>query len=286
MQEIAENVFIETTYAGVTLGVISRPHGLILIDAPFRNEDVRSWRSALLNLSGGVDRMLVNLDTHVDRTLGSRAMDCTVVGHEKSIEVYRNRPLTFKPQSLESGAEYELSEGLGNTRWAPPEITFTDRLHIHWDGSELILEDRPGPAAGAIWANLPAQRILFLGDAVIVNQPSFLAYANIPAWIDTLKTLLTPAYRDYLLIGGRNGLITHQEVRHQVQHLEKVQRQLNALSEKNAPPEKTEGLISGLLDTIKFPIEYKSLYRQRLRFGLYNYYLAHYLPESTEPSAE
>jgi hypothetical protein len=61
-----------------------------LIDAPFRADDVRTWRSALLNLGGGVDRMLVNLDAHLDRTLGTRAMECTVVGQERMTEIFRN----------------------------------------------------------------------------------------------------------------------------------------------------------------------------------------------------
>ena len=73
MQEIVPNVYIETGYAGVTLGAINWPHGLVLIDAPFRPEDTRSWRSALLNLGGGVDRVLVQLDAHPDRTLGATA---------------------------------------------------------------------------------------------------------------------------------------------------------------------------------------------------------------------
>ena len=73
MQELAPHVYIETGYAGVTLGAINWAHGLILIDAPFRAEDTRSWRSNLLNLGGGVDRLLVNLDAHFDRTLGARA---------------------------------------------------------------------------------------------------------------------------------------------------------------------------------------------------------------------
>ena len=31
MQEISDHIFIETAYAGVTLGAINWPHGLILI---------------------------------------------------------------------------------------------------------------------------------------------------------------------------------------------------------------------------------------------------------------
>ena len=35
MQEIGTNVYIETDYAGVTLGLIKSGNGMILIDAPF-----------------------------------------------------------------------------------------------------------------------------------------------------------------------------------------------------------------------------------------------------------
>src|SRR5512140_1462546 len=103
MQEIAPNIHIETGFAGVTLGVISRSHGLVLIDAPFRAEDTRSWRAALMNLGGGVDRLLINMDAHFDRTLGTRGMDCTVLSHEKVSQIFRNRPVTFKPQASPPG---------------------------------------------------------------------------------------------------------------------------------------------------------------------------------------
>ena len=68
MQALANQVYIEEQYPGVTLGVIALPHGLIQIDAPPAPEDGRSWRAALLNLNSGVERLLINLDGHPDRT--------------------------------------------------------------------------------------------------------------------------------------------------------------------------------------------------------------------------
>ena len=70
MQEISTNVFIETNYEGVTLGALKWPHGLILIDAPFRQEDIRSWRSSLLNMAGSGNHLLINMDSHPDRLMG------------------------------------------------------------------------------------------------------------------------------------------------------------------------------------------------------------------------
>jgi glyoxylase-like metal-dependent hydrolase (beta-lactamase superfamily II) len=282
MQEIAPHVNIETTYAGVTLAAINWPHGLILIDSPFRPDDTRSWRSALLNLGGGVDRMMINLDGHFDRTLGARAMDCTVLGHEKMAQVFRNRPVTFKVQSAETGAEWELYNGMGSIRWAPPEITFTQQMSIHWDSSPLILEYHSGPSVGAIWAILPEQHIVFVGDAIMPDQPPFLANADVPAWIDTLHELSTPTYQDYLLVGGRGGLILQDQIHKQINYLTRVNQLLDPLAERKAAPEETESLVPALLKGISIPSERETQFTQRLHWGLYQYYARHYHPGEAE----
>lgn len=282
MQELAHHVYIETSYAGVTLGAINWSHGLILIDSPFRLEDARSWRSTLVNLGGGVDRLLVNLDAHFDRTLGVRAMDCTVVGHEKMAEIFRNRPVTFKTQGTETGAEWELYNGLGSIRWVPPEITFTEKLLIHWDEQPLLLEHHRGPAAGAIWAVLPEQRIAFIGDAVVPDQPPYLASADLPTWIETLRLLLTPAYQDYLVISGRNGPVAQQQIRQQIAYLEKAFAMIQQLASQKAPAAETEQLVPALLQAFDLQTQRGMQYRQRLQHGLYHYFIRHYQPTEEE----
>jgi glyoxylase-like metal-dependent hydrolase (beta-lactamase superfamily II) len=282
MQELAHHVYIETGYAGVTLGAINWSHGLILIDSPFRPEDTRSWRSALLNLGGGIDRLLVNLDAHFDRTLGVRAMDCTVIGHEKMAEIYRNRPVTFKTQGNETGAEWELYNGLGSIRWVPPEITFTDRLMIHWDEHPLSLETHPGPSTGAIWAVLPDQHIAFVGDALVPDQPPYLYSADLPAWIETLKPLVTPEYQDYLLISGRSGPVAHQQVRKQIAYLERAHQLIEELAHKKAHPSETESLVPALLSDFDIQPQHEEQYRHRIQYGLYHYYIHHYQPTEEE----
>ncbi len=276
MQEISPHVFIETSYAGVTLGALNWTHGLILIDAPFRPDDIRSWRSALLNFSGGIDRLLVNLDAHFDRTLGVRAMESTVVAHEKVAAIFRNRPSAFKTQGNETGAEWELYNGLGSIRWASPDLTFSEQLSIHWNDHPLLLEYHPGPASGAIWAVLPEQHILFLGDAVTVGQPPFFSGADLPAWIETLRLLLSSAYRDYLLVSGRGGLVTHEQVRAQLSSLEKLHARLDALYETRAAPEATRDLARQLSRGYDVTEQLQEHYLQRLVWGLYNYYARHY----------
>jgi len=286
MQELAPHIYLETAYPGVALGAINWPHGLILVDAPFRAEDARSWRSALINQGGGVDRLLVNLDAHLDRTLGVRAMECTVVGHEKMAQVFRNRPISFKAQSNETGAEWELYNNLGSIRWAPPEITFTHQMYIHWDNYPLLLEHRPGPTAGAIWVVLPEHHIVFIGDAVTPGQPPFLAGAHLPTWLDALQELLSPVYQNYLIVSSRGGLIHHDEIRKQMRFLQNVQQAIALLAQEDAPPEKTAHLVREFADQFDAPPDRAALYQQRLIYGLHQYYIRQHYPVSGEVTEE
>jgi cyclase len=280
MQEISSHIYIETAYAGVTLGAINWPHGLILIDSPLRAEDTRAWRSALLNLGGGVDRMLINLDAHFDRTLGTRGMECTVLGHEKLAEVFHNRPINFKAQATETGAEWEQYSSQGSIRWVPPEITFSDKMMIHWDDHSLVLETHLGPAAGAIWVEMPNEKIAFIGDAVMVNQPPFLGGASIPAWIASLEQLLSLEYREYLLVSGRGGLVAQQQVRDQIDFLRLVEEQVGGVAKKNATPEDAAALAPGLLKNFNLPAGRELQYEQRLRYGLNHYFVRHFRPST------
>ncbi len=276
MKTIAREVYMEDQYLGVTLGAINLPHGLIQIDAPPSLEDGRAWRAALLTLGGGAERLLVNLDAHPDRTLGARTMDCTVVAHEKVAQIFRSRPNTFKAQGNETGADWETIVGMGNIRWAPPEITFSQNMSIEWGESPVLLESHPGPAAGSAWVVLPEVKVVFVGDAILRNQPPFLANADLPAWIETVKLLLSPAYHSWLVVSGRGGLVTGDVIRAQRVYLDQVLKKLEKMAAKKSSPQAVENLIPRLLSGIKAPASRQRQYAQRLRYGLHHYYVRHY----------
>ncbi len=286
MHAITKDVFIEDQYLGVTLGAVNYPHGLFQIDAPPSPEDARTWRAALLNLGGSTERLLVNLDAHPDRTLGARAMDCTVIAHEKTAQVFRGRPTMFKAQGEETGADWESIPNLGNVRWSPPEITFSQQMTIHWGDSPILIEHHPGPAAGAVWVILPEAKVVFVGDAVLKNQPPFLAGADLPVWIESVKTLLSPAYRGWLVVSGRSGQVAVDAIRNQLEYLNQILGKLEKLAHKKASPEATENLVASLLGAIKVPSSRQKKYSQRLRYGLYHYYVRHYHPSSGVPGEE
>jgi len=246
-----------------------------MVDAPLRAEDARSWRSSLTNLSIGSNRILVNLDAHLDRTLGSRALDSTIVAHQSTAQVFRNRPSVFKGHSTDSGAEWEVSNDVFGTRWAIPDITFSDRLFLQWGGPDVILEHHPGPTLGSIWVLIPSSKIVFVGDTILNDQPPFLASANLPAWIESLE-LLKSSYKQYTIISGRGGTDGKGSLRSQLNLLKKILGGMERLAKKDAPPEMTEGLIKDLISGMSLPPERRKHYIQRLRHGLYYYYTQHY----------
>ncbi len=282
MQTLNGNIHIEDKYAGVTLGAINLPEGLIFIDAPISPEDSRSWRTDLLDLECGSKRLLVNLDTNLDRIIGARAMDATIIAHENLADFLQNRSGAIKTQGQGGGAIWENIPTLGNRRWASPQIRFTQGLSLHWGESPLIMEHHPITDSGAIWIILPKEKIIFVGDAIVKEQPPFLANANLPLLFEDLKKLRGEKYENYTIISGRGGICNTETIEKQQKFLTELHQKLKNLSQKGASPEKTTTLIPDLLDHFQFNETQKETYTQRLQHGLSEIYRQRYLPPIPE----
>ncbi len=276
MQSIADNVYIEDHYLGVTLGVIQQARGLIQVDAPPSPDDSRSWRAAMMGLSGGPDRVLINLDAHPDRTLGARAMDCTVLAHEKTAQVFRLRPTTFKAQGTETGSDWETIPGLGTVRWAPPEIAFSSQMTLHWGETPVVIEHHAGPTTGSIWVILPQEKVIFIGDLVTKNQPPFLAHADLPAWIEALETLMGPYYKGFTFVSGRGGTVSTSAIKAQAELITQIDDRLEKMAKRGTSYDATEKLIEPFLGKFKPSAARRKQYVQRMRYGLRHYYARHY----------
>ncbi len=285
MHQIAPGIYIENSFPGVTLGAIALAQGTILIDAPLRGEDTRSWRMTLINQGCHTNRILVNLDSHPDRTLGARALECTIVAHQKTAAVFRSRPSVFKGQSAESGSDWESYNEAVGTRWAIPDVTFTQRIFLHWGPPDVILEHHPGPTQGSIWAIVPDQKVVFVGDAVIFNQPPFLANADIPAWLEALD-LLKSNFREYTIISGRGGPVPNEAVHCQHTILKSILKGLEKYAKSNNTAEVTEKLIPGLMAELSYPPHLGEQYEQRFRHGLSQYYNRRYRPQDISNQAK
>jgi cyclase len=279
MQQIENGIFYEDAFLGVTLGAMVFAQGSIMIDAPLRPEDTRSWRSALTNQRGGANRLLISLDAHPDRTLGTRALECPIIAHQKTALVFRNRPTIFKGQSVETGAAWETYSDAIGMRWASPDITFSERMSLHWGGPEVILDYHPGPTPGSIWVVVPAVKVAFVGDTLTLHQPPFLSQADLGQWIESLD-LLEKEYAGYKIVSGRGGPASPEDIRELRGLLVDIGQQLDQLGAKNAAPEATQDLVPGLLNRFNFSPKLRDYYTARLRYGLFQCYSRRFRPNS------
>lgn len=285
MQQIDRSILYEDGYLGVTVAGLVFPHGTIMIDAPIRVEDANAWRSHLMNQRRGSNRLLILLDSHPDRALGARTMDSTILAHQNTAEVFRTRPMIFKGVNVESGAIWEIYNEAIGMRWAMPDITFSDQMSLHWGGPEVILEHHPGPLSGSSWVVIPEHQVVFIGDAVVIDQPVFLADADLDEWLGSLEELRN-SFKNYQLISGRGGMLDVNAVQEQIKYLKKIKRGMERLANQNADPEETEKLLPALLSDLNFPLKWLDLYEQRLRYGLRAYYQRRYMPKSAQSESQ
>ena len=231
MKKITSGVFIDNSYPGVIVGAVPLGEGVLMIDAPLRPEDGRAWLATLRGLKGGSDRILVYLDSHIDRTLGGRVMESTILAHDAVFRQFEDRGAIFKSQIVESGDVWETCTGLSGIRWAAPNIAFSQETRIRWQDAEILLEYHPGPDDGAIWVSLPHEQVIFIGDLVTSSQPPFLSRAILPAWEESLD-LLAKDYKDFVKISSRDGIIDEREIKSMKKFVSGMNKQLERLSRR------------------------------------------------------
>ncbi len=276
MQEIEQGIYLNRNYPGATLGAILSPYGTILIDSPPHPDDGQSWSSLLRSMGGGVNRVLVVLDSHPDRTIGLRALDTQIIAHLETANELEDRPAIFKGQNSNTGAEWERCEGLSGIRWGKPSMTFTEQAILEWGDQKLLIEHHPGPTPGASWLIAHEPGVVFIGDAVTVDQPPFLADANIDQWVDILDLLLAKPYKDYLIVSGRGGLVEYGDIREMRRFLREVEKRLDRFHDRGSTPEAVLKTVPNLLTRFNFKKEFEQQYMDRLEYGLQQYYMRKY----------
>lgn len=286
MEEIAKNIFIESSFPGVVLGVLKLNHGVLMIDAPFRIEDQLSWRAKLLNLGGGVDKLLLMLDTHIDRTLGLHAVEYAVLSHKNAVEILRNRAVTPRAHDVDLGGEWVPYDLPLNIHWALPDMTYTNEAYIYWDQQPIIVSHQPGVHWAGSWVSCEAEKVVFIGDSVVLGQPPFFAWADIDLWLEELACLQSKSLNEYKIISGRNGLLRGESIEKMIIYLSKTQEILDDLSYNKDLIDKITPLVPTLLEELEFNKDLEELYENRLIWGLAQYVKRHHSDEVSTAKGE
>lgn len=268
MQKLAKDIYCDHSFTGVTVGAIVTTEGLVCIDTPTGPADARRWRLKLAQLTDQPVRFIINLDHHRDRLLGNAWFEAPAIAHELTYERVKLYPETFKGSYAEIGSDSDLVPDLAGVRLIAPQITFTNRMALTLGGQEIHIVHRPGVTTGATWVELPAQQIVFAGDAVTNGVPPLMLDADIEAWLVALAELQKKKYPAKTIVAGRGATTDKKGVKALEDFLKLVRRKVEALVRAKKSRSEAAALADTLLAEYSVPAALRDHYTRRLRTGL------------------
>jgi glyoxylase-like metal-dependent hydrolase (beta-lactamase superfamily II) len=249
MRKIASGIFIEDEYPAVMLGSVVTQEGVIAVDSPLRVDDTRAWIGTLSDI--GRVQYLVLLDSHIDRVLGARVLNIPTIGHDQTRIAMSGWSDSFKGRANPIGADADRLKRITGVRRAVPQLTFSDEMRIHLGEREFHFLHRPGPTSGAIWMVLPEAKVVFIGDAVTINEPPYFGNADIDQWLESLDDLRDNRFTSFKIIAGRDGLVKRNDINAMARFLRRIPNRLQDFSRHGAPPELADDYAKDLMSSYK-----------------------------------
>lgn len=271
MQKIAKDIYVESSFAGVTVGAVVTSEGLLCIDTPTQPTDARRWRLKLAQLSQTPVRFVVNLDHHRDRVLGNQWFDAPVIAHELTSERVRQLPELFKGGLSDAGADADLATDLVGVRFVSPQLTFTERMTLILGEHTIHLVHRPGSAPGAIWVEFPDAQIVFTGDTVTNDVPPLMHDSQLDEWLESLARLQKKKFPAQIVVPGRGAVTDKQGVKAMEDFLKAARRKVESLIRARRTRAEVAAA-ADLLDYFTVPATLRDHYTRRLRAGLEHLY--------------
>ncbi len=259
---------MESGYRGVTVGAIVGPEGILCIDAPTHAGEARKWRQKLEQLSEARPRFVINLDHDLDRVLGNPWLEAPVIASEAAAERIRAYPEVYRSSSSAAGADSDAADDLHGVRIVSPTLIFSDRLTLYSGKREVHLLRTPGPNPAAVWAHLPEDRIVFVGDSVAVDAPPVFAEADTGAWLASLEALKRAPYKNHKIVPGRGRATDAGELHWLITFLKEARRKVARLAAHGEEKPSVAKLVPEFLEYWEVPRAEQSRMRLRLQAGL------------------
>ncbi|MEL7625316.1 MAG: hypothetical protein AAGU15_00455 [Anaerolineaceae bacterium] len=271
MKEIAPNIYVEQNSIGLYSGVIRSDTGMVLIDSPLKPIDGNYWKSTKELDQCCQQCYMVVLDTNYDRLLSMKGSDCAIVAHSDAIAPIRNRT----PKVSEEPQQYNESPEIVTTgnRMVPPEINYDNELSLYLGDLQIDLEHHSGSNQAGTWVKIPQRQTVFIGDSVVVDQPPFLAYANLEAWENDLNLLSSKSYADYTVISSRSGVVSNDQIKTMYQNIVAIRKTFEELHEAKAPIEEWYSVIPQISARFsQLDLFNSEIFYNRLHWGITTYY--------------
>lgn len=229
--ELAPNIhriFVNNAVAVVTF---SGEDGLLMIDTGYERT-ANDLAEEVKTVSQMPLRYIINTHIHGDHTGGNVALGkgVDIIAHQNVKEFL--------------GKERKQGERVipALPEFAQPNITFTDRMNLDFNGQNLQLVHLPGGHTdGDIVIYFPKGNVLVVGDLLFANFFPFVDVSNGGnpyKFIENIDWLVQNFPQDAIVVGGHGPVYTMQEYKQYSQTLTKTIKHLSELKQKGMTLEK------------------------------------------------
>ncbi len=275
MKEIVPNIYVSTEYAGVNVGFIVRPEGVIAVDAPTLPRDARIWRQQIAATTDVPILYTLLTDTHPHRLLNAGILEAPIVAARAAFiraadytdGFWRNvvrRLIRCYPN---------IGGSLTDLHIVLPEILFNNNLTLHKGKVDVTVERVAGSAPGSAWIDLCEEGVLFAGDTLVVGtHPILDASPDTKAWLNTLTMLRRRQLSNVTIVPGRGPLCDQSASQRLSEYIRVARRRMRSLHRAGRPPRGMEEFVSEMLSLFPTPEDEREQLQRRVQSGLERVY--------------
>jgi cyclase len=270
IQEIGPDIYVKLDYEGANVGCILTEAGAIVVDTPLVPADGKAWAAEVAKITDKV-LYVFNTDHHRAHIVGNQYFDAPVVAHEVAWKEMSNYKDTFIERTKNIfKRQPEVVAQFDEVRIKKPEITFTGRLVMKKGGREIHFIHQGGhtPATSAVW--LPAERIMFTGDVVVVGEHPSLGQSNSKEWLEALTHLRKMSLA--AMVPGHGPLCNVEATGPVSEYIRTMRTKVRSQYRSGRSKSEAAVVISQMIDFFPYRPDDKSFIEKRIRAGISRVY--------------
>ena len=204
--ELATNVHRLLVNNAVAVVAYVGADGILLVDAAYQQSG-NALKKELETLSSKPLKFIINTHIHGDHTGGNLVLGegVDIIAHENA-KKYLSEEQTQGERIIEAFPEY-----------ARPNITFSDRLSIEFNGETIEMFHLPGGHTnGDIIIYFPKSNVLVVGDLLFANYFPYVDVGNGGnpfTYLKNIDWIIQNFPNDAIIVGGHGPVYSMDEYR-------------------------------------------------------------------------
>lgn len=262
-KEVAPGVYLISSLSFSNCGFIVTDEGVVVVDTQlipfFANEMIKEIKA----ITDKPVKYAINTHWHTDHIGGNEAFfpQARIIAHE-----FTRKIIAKRRKEQEEGKVDESLKQLGEFKFTPPDITFSDNMTLHMGNRVIELKFLGGGhTSGDIVVYLPKEKVLFSGDLFSKGSglPDYRDDSNIDKLIESLRKMQTLDIKK--IVPGHMGIAEKKDIQVSIDKLLAFRAEVKKYVDANIPPEKAA-------ESIKFPEGQNPFYQQHFKKVIHRVY--------------